>query len=184
MRIWDKSGLASFENNYAIHASQLPSSDGWLDVFFINKRALIHVIDQNLALFQYVLGPKVTALSLLNQFQDPFQNFSSILSEDRVLNGLVLGYGMQNALHGSRLEYLSEQDRKEDPKMAKIKSDLPSFGFSSALEEKDSLEHELFITVDKTDELPRLPWFSAIAHEETDKLLETYKATQKKLKKY
>ena len=183
IRIWEKSGLASFKSNYAIHASQLPSSDGWLDVFFINKPLLILVIDQNLALFQYVLGPKVTSVSLLNQFLDSNQNLSSILCEDRVLNGLLLGYGMQNALHGSRLEYLNERDENENPKIARIKSHLPSFGFSSVLEEKDYFKHELFITTQKANELPRLPWFSAIAHEETDKLFEKYQATQKRLKK-
>ena len=183
IRIWEKSGLGSFKSNYAIHASQLPSSDGWLDVFFINKQSLIHVIDQNLALFQYVLGPKVTSVSLLNQFLDSNQNLSSILCEDRVLNGLLLGYGMQNALHGSRLEYLNERDENENPKIARIKSHLPSFGFSSVLEEKDYFKHELFITTQKANELPRLPWFSAIAHEETDKLFEKYQATQKRLKK-
>lgn len=182
MRIWEKSGLASFQNNYVVHASRLPNSDGWLDVFLINKQALLHVVDQNLTLFQYVLGPKVTALSLLHQFLDPQQNFFSILSEDRVLSGIVLGYGMQNALHGSRLEYLMEQETKNDPTLARIKSSLPSFGFSSALKERNLLEQELFITVNKTDEQPRLPWFSAIHHEETDKLFKSYKATQKKLK--
>jgi len=183
IRIWEKSGLASFKSNYALHASQLPSSDGWLDVFFINKQSLIHVIDQNLALFQYILGPKVSSVSLLNHFLDTNQNLSSILCEDRVLNGLVLGYGRQNAFHGSRLEYLNERGENENPKIARIKSHLPSFGFSNVLEEKDYFKHELFITTDKANELPRLPWFSAIAHKETDKLLEQYQATKKKLKK-
>ncbi len=187
LRIWEKSGLALLKSNYIIQASQSPSYGGWLDVFFINKQAFLNLVDRNLPLFQYVLGPKVTSHSLLNQFLDPRQNLASIFYEDRVLNGLILGYGMQNALHGSRMEYLHEYldvnvSGFETQKVSGINNRSPSFGFSNILDEMDRLKNEIFITTQKTEELPRLPWFAAIAHEETDRLLATYKITQKKIR--
>lgn len=188
-RIWQKSGLANIPSNYVIQASQSSNSEGWLDLFFINKRSFLNVVDKDLTLFQYVLGPKVTSRSLLGQFLDPKQNLSSILHEDRVLTGLVLGYGVQNSLHGSRLEYLHEHLRsnkltsENGESMARIGSCAPSFGFSSISEEKEHFQQKIFITTDRANRSPRLPWFSAIEHEETDRLLATYETTQKKIEK-
>lgn len=187
IRIWEKSGLALLNSNYSIQASQSPTLEGWIDLFFINKQAFLNVVDRNLPLFQYVLGPKVTSHSLLNQFLDSRQNLASIFYEDRVLNGLILGYGTQNALYGSRMEYLHEYLNAnvsgiETQKFSGIQNSSPSFGFSNILEEMDHLKNELFITTHKTEDLPRLPWFGAIANEETDRLLAAYKITQKKLK--
>jgi len=188
-RIWKASGLGYIPSNYIIHASQSSNSEGWLDLFFINKRAFLNVVDRNLSLFQYVLGPKVTSDSLLGQFLDPKQNLASIFHEDRVLTGLILGYGVQNSLHGSRLEYLHEYLNSNRPvpenikSIDRIRSNAPSFGFSTISEEKDQFEQELFITTNRTSKSPRLPWFSAIKHEETDRLIATYQTTQKVIKK-
>lgn len=187
IRIWENSGLAQLDSQYVIRASKLPSADGWIDVFFINKQSFLNTINKNLPLFQYVLGPKVTSQSLLNQFLDPAQSLSSIFHEDRVLTGIILGYGMQNALHGSRLEYLHEHLNAkvsilENQKNSGTINNSPSFGFSDIQEEADCFKNEMFITTDRGKELPRLPWFAAINTEETCKLLANYQATQKRIR--
>ena len=151
IKLWNKSGLSLINSNFAIHASQIPDSDGWLDLFFINKKSFQKTIDQNLTLFQYVLGPEVSSVSLLKQFLNPNQNLSSILCNDRVLIGVVLGYGVQNALHGSRLEEIHEE-RNKSLSTSKI---TPSFGFSDVFEEYDHLnrgfarERECVVWLDK-----------------------------------
>ncbi len=190
MRIWENSGLALLNSRYIITASKSSNSDGWVDILFINKQSFLNAIDINLPLFQYVLGPKVTPLTLLNQFSDPNQNLSSIFHEDRVLIGIILGYGIQNALHGSRLEYLHEHLHREPldsahpgrAPISSIQSNSPSFGFSNTLNEADRFKNEMFTTTNKGKKLPRLPWFAAIKHEETDRLLASYQITQKKIR--
>lgn len=66
-------------------------------VFFINKKAFIEVVNENLVTFQNVLGARVTAESLLHQIEQKEQGLFAILHEDHELLGIILGYGQANA---------------------------------------------------------------------------------------
>jgi hypothetical protein len=146
------------------------------------------MLDRNLPLFQYALGPKVTSASLLEQFRDPKQNMASIFHENWTLNGVILGYGIQNALHGSRAEYLhthltsKSQKLEKDYGFSAIHHNAPSFGFSSINQEFDQLNKESLSTANRESPTPRLPWFSYFQHPESDRLLTDYKKVQSKLK--
>ncbi len=197
IRIWENSGLSNIEGNFLIRSSKETSHSGWRDFFLINKRSFLKTINQNLTLFQYVLGPKVTPQLLLQQFRNPKEHFDSILHDDRVLNGIILGYGTQNALHGSREEYLSDHlmfGKEQIPKMTRhnqpflatnrdcaIKNSYPSFGFSTLEQEQEELNKDSFVTVKRYPLSPKLPCFGAFANPETDILLKNYKHVQKKL---
>lgn len=186
-RIWEKSGLSKIHSNYEIHTSQV-SSYGWQQIQVINTSALIERINQNLPLFQYVLGPKITSDAILEQCRNPNENMASIFKEDRVLNGIVLGYGTQNALLGSRAEYLQEYATESvgsqslgTPAPA-ICQKSPSFGYSQLQQEYEQYAKEQCITTSLKESSPRIPWYANFKHPESSRLLADYKSVQKKLK--
>jgi peptidylprolyl isomerase len=197
IRIWENSGLSNMESNFLICSSKELSHSEWHDFFLINKKCFLRTLAHNLPLFQYVLGPKVTPQALLDQFRNPKENLDSILHDDRVLNGIILGYGTQNALHGSREEYLSDHllfGKEQIPKMTRhnppylatnrdcaIKNSYPSFGFSTLEQEHEEVNKDSFVTVKRYPLSPKLPWFGAFPNIETDALLKNYKLVQKKL---
>lgn len=82
---------------------------------WIHRTAFINAVNQNLPLFQYILGPQVHAELLYNTICDPNASFSSTLAHNKVLIGIVLGFGTQNALYDSRSEIidiaLNQQER-------------------------------------------------------------------------
>jgi FKBP-type peptidyl-prolyl cis-trans isomerase len=197
IRIWEKSGLSKIKSDFLICRSKNVSYYGWNDFFLINKISFLKTVLQNISLFQYVLGPKITPQSLLDKFENPQEHLASLFNEDRVLNGIILGYGTQNALYGSREEYLSEHctiGKEQIPKMIRhnqfylatnrdcaIKNSYPSFGFSTLEQELKELNKDSFVTVDRYPLSPKLPWFGAFPNAETDILLKNYKLVQKKL---
>lgn len=81
---------------------------GWVHVLVINRPLFIKTINDNLALFQYVLGPSLSAYGLLEKLIDPKETFHSVLKNDKVLIGILLGYGTQNSLYVSRLDNIDE----------------------------------------------------------------------------
>lgn len=78
------------------------------NIIIINRKLFLKTIQDNLILFQYVLGPSITPDSLLTTFIESQKPFISLLNYDKVLIGIVLGYGVQNALHVSRNEEIQE----------------------------------------------------------------------------
>lgn len=77
---------------------------GYRHVLFINKDAFEKVVRENLSLFQYVLGPYITPSLLLKELTNSETTFSTVLKNDKVLIGILLGYGTQNALFHAKLE--------------------------------------------------------------------------------
>ncbi|MDP1608769.1 MAG: hypothetical protein Q8L98_05600 [Chlamydiales bacterium] len=171
-RIWERSGLSQRTHNIVICSTDEISSTGVNDLFIINRQEFIRVVQENLPLFQYVLGPKITPSALLDQFIREKKPLLSVLNEDRTLTGIVLGYGAQNALHVSRLENLMEFSSQYSP----------SFGFATIQDEMDVLSKEETVLRHLHPELkPPLPWFGSISSPETDELFSHYRASQKKL---
>lgn len=73
----------------------------------INKKNFLNVVETNRILFQYVLGPTITAERLLEAILSSQTSFFETVKYDRVLIGIILGYGVQNALYQSRGENIS-----------------------------------------------------------------------------
>lgn len=163
------STLPVSNNNIVIHVySEKDESVDYVHVLFINKKLFLAVVKDNLALFQYVLGPEITPQKLLDQLTNPKASWHSVLSNDRVLIGILLGYGVQNSLYGSRIENIQDSFFAEDippfpNKLLKsgdirkefkeclvfasahpIKEELtPGFGFSSIKEELAFLNQKM-----------------------------------------
>lgn len=103
--VWKK--LCSSQKNFILKAVPLNSSGsgefGW-EVQFINSFKLQEVIDKNIDLFRYVLGPTLTSEQLVNKIAYSEELFSDILLNDCVLIGIVLGFGSHNSVVGGREE--------------------------------------------------------------------------------
>lgn len=109
MKVWKRFPKKN-EDKLVIHVYDQPDStvSNYIHVLFINKELFIKTVHDNLTLFQYVLGSNLTPESLLKEILDPKQTFYNVLKEDKVLIGILLGFGTQNALAGSRIENIQE----------------------------------------------------------------------------
>jgi FKBP-type peptidyl-prolyl cis-trans isomerase len=168
---------------------------GYHHLICINREAFIQIVNDHLALFRYVLGPTLTAETLLKELIQAKERFYDVLKDDNVLLGILLGYGQQNALIVSREEmisdafgkdciedfpFLAKKARFEQTKLPKVQSKRPSLGY-------DCLAHECRDLKILTSVSTRLkPFeFCAIPHfgcepnsEETQKLLARYTANR------
>lgn len=133
---------------------------GYHHLVCINRKAFLNTVNENMALFRYVLGPTITAEVLLNELIQSKEKFYDVLKNDNVLLGILLGYGQQNALLVSRKELLNNsfaKDHKEEfpfiakkirfsqTKFPKLQSTRPSLGYSSLSEEISALK-KLIVT--------------------------------------
>ncbi|KKL18254.1 hypothetical protein LCGC14_2477350 [marine sediment metagenome] len=137
----------------------------------INKKAFIETVNKNLLLFQYVLGPNVTAEKLLEKVASPNETLFSALNNDVTLVGIVLGYGSYNGCFGSylsRIDKFLEHNNENLPLISRKiiftkkyqdkskffqkynekfmrQNIFPSFGYLSLKEEYNDLVKRLFV---------------------------------------
>ncbi len=79
------------------------------DIHFIHRDLLFKTINDEITLFKYILGPDVTADQILSKLLSPETNLGQLLNQDNALMGIILGFGTQNSLIGSRMEQLLKQ---------------------------------------------------------------------------
>ncbi len=158
-----------YKGNFLIKISEREDF-GFHEFLFINKSAFLRTVNENITLFQYILGPDVTAIKLLNKLLDPKESTHSILKDNCVLIGIVLGFGPQNSLVGSREELLSSNlfyerlepllREKNKRSMLQNQKSLPSFGYSSLQEEYTNLKKNFFLSTEfKEKGFPSIPTF-------------------------
>ena len=193
-RIWNKLPFKS--QNYLIQSYHTPVY-GAAEFIFANKQSFFHVIEQNLTLFQYALGPEVSSQGLWSQLKDSNQTFSSIFKNEKVLFGIVFGYGTQNALKVSREEYVDDNlyyaqnilplksshtratliASKQKPRLDRENFFLnygisPSFGFTHLKEEEENLANRIAISLEKYSLVNHtLPRFAYYQSKESEQLL-------------
>ena len=130
MNVW-KRFPKNNKDNLIIHAYDQADCivSNCIHVLLINKELFLKTVNENLSLFQYVLGPNLTPDHLLKELLDPKQTFYNVLKEDKVLIGILLGFGTQNALYGSRIENLQEAyvNGKENVPLKNSMRELDSF---------------------------------------------------------
>ena len=130
----------------------------WIHVLAINRPLFREVVQSNLAAFQYVLGPAVSADSLLEALGK--ETYHCLLKGDKVLIGEILGFGEQNALYVSRIENLEEACDQDVPPFLNTGvvvreypnehlPDAPSFGFASINEELEALQEKVSFPSEK-----------------------------------
>lgn len=102
---WNASSLAQKNGNFRIHTlEKIDNSQKVIEILFINCKAFINTVDQNLSLFQYILGYDLTSKKLLEQILYSGDSFYEILHSNDTLVGILLGFGTDAALYGSRHE--------------------------------------------------------------------------------
>ncbi len=170
-------------------------SYGYRHLVCINRQAFLDTVNKNLSLFRYVLGPTLTAESLLQELIEAKERFYDVLKSDNVLLGILLGYGTQNALLISRKEFISNaflSDRNEEfpflSKMARMNlppprnvRQTPSIGYSTLADECEAIRK---LTVVSRKLKPfhsyKIPYFGCEPDSEESKaLLTTYEMNRK-----
>ena len=176
------------------HPDQLYSD--WIHLMWINPQKLIEVVQRNLPLFQYVLGPQVTPASFLKYLLDPSQD----IPHDYTLTGIFLGFGSQNALYYRRLELIQKQifsrenppfnlknERLKIPNLGYLGCDNveafdtePSFSYSTLREEYQSLVETRISSVEIPSSLFKIPLFAVYKKDqETVDILSRYQMDKK-----
>ncbi len=105
--IWNK--FFSSQKNFVLKiVSSNPSNPviGQTELRFVNITKLREVIEENIALFRYVLGPDLSVEKIVNTIVYSDENLLDILKQDLVLMGIVLGFGSYNSLVGGRIDQI------------------------------------------------------------------------------
>lgn len=184
LRIWETVSKNS-QNKYVIQSYDTLSY-GWRELVLINREEFQKTVSDNLALFQYVLGPQVTPQKLFEHMSDRRNGFSSILKNDKVLTGILLGFGTENALYGSRKEIISESlSSTEIVPFKSVRKKMCDQTFGTTREEElTELKKKFFRSIDLVErQTPLIPWFGCLKSATTEKLLNGYVKTQKKVRK-
>ena len=138
--VWNK--LYGDQNNFALKAKPLDNRATFpnLELSFINIPKLRQVIEKNIDLFHYVLGPTLTTESLIDRIISSDESLAKILNYDLPLIGIVLGFGSHNSIVGGRQESICALS---------ISKDHPPFAPQSYLMQ-DKGEHSLdFLTPER-----------------------------------
>lgn len=207
---WKNINIMDPAQNIIIHVFHQEDSlvKNCIHILFINKKLFIDTVESNLSLFQYVLGPDITPSKLLDKLTNPEETFHSVLKNDKVLIGILLGYGVQNSLYASRVEniydnlFLKEQPphRSQVSKLGDVKVEFkqmlllksspsshisivqPSFGFTSIKEETKSIFDKMDISSSKlAKNTPPFIFGRLKEDKETDKLVSELEASQLKI---
>jgi hypothetical protein len=169
----------------------------WIHLMWIHPKKLIEVVQNNLPLFQYVLGPQVTPTSFLNYLIDPSQD----IPHDYTLTGIFLGFGSQNALYYRRLELIQKQIFSRENPPFNLKNERlkianlgylgcdnieafdtePSFSYSTLREEYQNLEEMGTSSIEASpSSLFKIPLFAVYKKDqETVDILSRYQIDQK-----
>ncbi|MBX9744876.1 MAG: FKBP-type peptidyl-prolyl cis-trans isomerase, partial [Chlamydiales bacterium] len=159
-------------------------------LIFINRNLFIETVNKNLPLFRSVLGRTLTAESFLDTLLKSGDHFYDTLKFNKLLLGILLGYGTQNALLVSREEDLTCElgdDRTyfpfENYETFIGFQQVPSIGFSTIQEEQEKLSSLIQIStnIKDFDDCP-IPNFGCdLSLKETKDLLSIYEKNREKI---
>lgn len=160
-------------------------------IICINRQRFLKVVNDNISLFRYALGPTLTPEDLLKELVEAKDKFYDIIKNDNVLLGILLGYGPQNALLVSRQEFISDAfayDREEDfpfiskrerfkkKSLPKSQKKYPSLKFGSLAEESQTIKKQVAISTRlKPFNSYKIPYFGCEPDsQESKELLDLY----------
>ncbi len=130
--VWER--LCSHQNKFVLKRVTL--TDGGLETSFINVAKLEEVIEKNITLFKYILGPMVTAVKMKDEIVKSDRPLTDILQNNLTLMGIVLGYGSHNSIVGGRDETIYALSISKDT--------APFTPQSSLMQENGTHSWELF----------------------------------------
>lgn len=182
-QVWKAHATAFSHPHYLLFEDIYGSNENNNSVIFINKKQLIQVVNQHLTIFQKILGNDFTSEKFLHQIESEHR-LTSLIQDNQLLWGILLGYGVHNSqLYARReqLDYFFSSRRL--PKLP-LKAPLPSHNFSSIEEEYEKINAQLQLFGE--DIYPPY-FFSTIhfaadrEHPETKELEEKYHKLWKKI---
>lgn len=194
-RIWRQ--LATNNADIVIHIcdKEDPLIPGYIHVLAINIPLFHEAVNENLSLFQYVLGPATNSKDLLNAVLSNSYGFHSLLKDDKVLIGKVLGFGIQNALYVSRMENIQDAFERDEPPFLNCEfltqqyeheylPYAPSFGFKSVNEELNNFQKKITLSSEKlTQNNPEFIFGWLKDSKEEQKFISKLENTQRKIQK-
>lgn len=112
-------------------------------LIIVNRSSFLDVVNANISLFRYILGSTIKAEDLLAELINNQSDFWNVLKDNKVLIGILLGYGTNNALICSRAEELGGTNKFPDIEQFPFSVSAifvkPSLGFTSGEEERSYL---------------------------------------------
>ncbi len=144
-------------------------------IFFINKRAFLKTVEENIDYFREALGAKITPQSIFDNCLKSNDIRKGLLKNHDGLFGILLGFGRHNAHSVWRRVQIGGMNKSKEFSLMK-KTLIPSPGFSTIYEEYDTFNSRVtaFDDLEADDFNPltlRLPCFAADhGHPETQQL--------------
>lgn len=187
--LWERLGVSPEDKNFCLVTL---NAHGYRHCIVMNRRAFLEVVNANLTLFQYALGPKLTAEQLFEALIHAGDNFYNLLKNDNALLGILLGYGTKNSLLVSKSEELSnsfdlyedfpllpQKVRRESPTLPRSQKMRPAIGFKTINEEIRAIDKEIAVSRKlKRFDLLQIPHFGCVPDStETEMLLKSYEKT-------
>ena len=103
---WEAAQPTQENDNYVL---KIKKQETAYEILSLNKKSFIQAVEDNLALFRYVLGSKVTPELLFTTIATSEEPFYKLLNNNDTLVGILLGFGTENSILGARFETLSTQ---------------------------------------------------------------------------
>lgn len=103
--IWNQ--LCAHQNKFVLKAVTLENKETPfpdLELLFINVSKLEQVIEKDINLFRYILGPTLTTQQITDQIVNSTESLMDSLQYNFTLIGIVLGFDTHNSLMGGRVE--------------------------------------------------------------------------------
>lgn len=93
--LWKK-----YQNNFKINNYLLiqEQRNGIQEIIFINKKAFIKVVTQEINVFQNILQRKIDPAEILEDIEKGRISFHELINGNNFLLGILLGYGPHNAM--------------------------------------------------------------------------------------
>ncbi len=85
------------------------------ELIIINRQAFLQVVNQNLLLFKYKFGINITAEGLLSSLEKSKNSFQTLFKEKIALQGIIFGYGVENAITYEKVSLLKKMLMSNTP---------------------------------------------------------------------
>ncbi len=155
---------------------------------FINIAKLKNILEANIDLFQYVLGPTLTPEKLTVFLANSQESTNEIIQNDKALQGIILGFGAHNSIMHSRAENIQNSQMSNDILPFTANSNLMSkkaIGQTNPQLVKklflSYVNNPAFVTDEKHFSIPGPKLGFANSEEELDDIVQCFEETPKSL---
>lgn len=194
LNAWRKQKIEG--KNYLLFSSPGREVGSACEIILINTKAFNQVVRENLSLFRFKLGPQLNEKNLLENILSP-SGFSTLLKGHEALQGILFGYGTENALTYERGNSLRKaalsisklnppfQFNQEPTTAEELKQHIVNYvnkHGGSGQPILDELANFSFYTPENDDEvIPKIPFSFHANSDESKKLLNDYKEAEKRV---